>query len=52
VSDLHAARLRLIEELRRVLAETIGERADILGRPPPLAGETLDLRQSVAREGA
>src|ERR1700719_3349240 len=48
--NLHTALLRLIDELGGILPQTVGERANVLGRLPALARKLLELRQPVARE--
>src|SRR5215469_6882587 len=50
--DLHPLRRRLIEQLRRVLAQTVRERTDVFGRGTALTYEALDLREALVGEGA
>src|ERR1700680_33965 len=50
--DLHAALRRLVQKLRGILPQAVGEGADVLGRGAALAEQALDLRQAVTRERA
>src|SRR5262249_27799108 len=50
--NLHAPRRRLVDQLRGILTQGVGERADVSRRGAAFAYKTLDLGQSVVRKGA